>query len=130
MEKKKGQWTDCERPLIPGYVFIYTEEEPQFDKIKTITDVYKILSYEDGTKELAGKDLKYAEWLYKYKGRIGPSKALVEGSTVKITHGPLKDGIGKVVRLDRHKRRAWVEFEFAGRKQKISLSVIDIGISS
>lgn len=128
MEKKKGQWTDCEKPLIPGYIFIYSEEEPLFDKIKALTDVYKVLSYQDGTKELMGADLEYANWLYKHNGKIGPSKALVEGSTVKVTDGPLKDGIGKIIRLDRHKRRAWVEFEFAGKKQKVSLSVVDITV--
>jgi transcription antitermination factor NusG len=127
-EKRKGSWEECEQILIPGYVFIYFEEETDLSPIKELTGVYKILQYQSGSRELVGSDLEYALWVYSHKGRIGPSKALVEGSMVKIVDGPLIDGVGKIIRLDRHKRRAWVEFDFDGKIQRVSLSVVDVNV--
>ncbi|HOJ10327.1 MAG TPA: transcription termination/antitermination NusG family protein [Clostridiales bacterium] len=129
-EKISGIWEERERLLIPGYVFIYVEDEVSFDLLKMLSSVYKILEYQTGERELIGSDYEYAEWIYRHNGRIGPSRALVEGSTIKVIDGPLIDGIGTVTKLDRHKRRAWVEFDFDGKIQKVSLSVIDIDICS
>ena len=125
-EKISGRWEERERLLIPGYVFIYVEHEVSFDPMKILSGFYKVLEYQTGERELTGSDYEYAEWIYRHNGMIGPSKVLVEGSTVKIIDGPLIDGIGIITKLDRHKRRAWVEFNFEGRILKVSLSVIDI----
>lgn len=125
-EKRKGEWVQQERPLIPGYVFLYAETQITFDKIKGHKGVYKILEYPTGKRELIGGDYEYALWIYKHNGKIGPSVAVTEGGTVRVTEGSLLDGVGKIIKLDRHKRRAVVEFEFYGNKQRISLSVLDL----
>ena len=125
-EKCNGKWVERERLLIPGYVFIYTKNEVSFDAVKTLTGVYKVLEYQTGQRELIGSDYEYAVWIYRHNGRIEPSKALFEGNTIKVIDGPLIDSIGTIIKLDRHKRRAWVEFNFDGKIQKVSLSVIDI----
>lgn len=125
-EKRKGKWEENEKLLIPSYVFIYTKETIDFNILKKVQGIYKVLEYEEGVKELIGSDLEYALWIYKHKGKIGISKTLLEGSKVKVVDGPLTDGIGTIIKLDRHKRRVWVEFDFDGIKRKVSLSVIDI----
>ena len=125
-EKISGRWEEREHLLIPGYVFIYVEYEVSFNPMKILSGFYKVLEYQTGKRELIGPDYEYAEWIYRHNGRIGPSKVLVEGSTVKVIDGALIDGIGTITKLDRHKRRAWVEFDFEGRIQRVSLSVIDI----
>ena len=125
-EKYNGKWEIRERVLIPGYVFIYFEDELLVDTLKTLIRNYKLLEYGEDERELRGYDYEYAMWVYSHDGRIGESKALFEGDTVKVVDGPLVEGIGRIIRLDRHKRRAWVEFDFAGTIQKVSLSVVDI----
>lgn len=127
-EKRKGVWEEREQILIPGYVFLYLEEEADLSIVRNMAGAYKILQYQTGFRELIGSDYEYASWVYKHKGRIGPSKALIEGSIVKVVDGPLSDGIGRIIKLDRHKRRAWVEFDFDGKIQKVSLSVVDINV--
>jgi transcription antitermination factor NusG len=127
-EKRKGSWEEREQILIPGYIFLYFEQEPDLSSITELTEVYKILQYQSGSRELVDSDLEYALWVYRHKGRIGPSKALVVGAEVKIVDGPLLDGVGKIVRLDKHKRRAWVEFDFYGKIQRVSLSVVEINV--
>lgn len=125
-EKRKGNWELQEQSLIPGYVFIYTEEEVPFEALKSRIGVYKILEYQTGVRELMDSDYEYASWIYRHDGRIQPSRALMEGSSVRVVDGPLMDGLGTIIRIDRHKRRAWVEFDFDGSKRTVSLSVIDI----
>lgn len=125
-EKRMGRWELHEKVLIPGYVFVYTEDKVSFEAIKTPLKVYRILQYRVGERELTGSDYEYALWIYRHDGKIGPSKVLVEGSDVRVVDGPLMDTMGRITRIDRHKRRAWVEFDFDGRKQVISLSVIDL----
>ena len=126
LEKRKGKWESTERPLIDGYVFIYIEDDKSIDYFRDLIGVYKVLEYESGDRELRGADYEYALWIYRHDGRIEPSKALTEGGQVKIIDGPLMSIEGKIIRIDKHKRRAWVEFQFNDTTQKVSLSVVDI----
>ena len=125
-ERYKKKWIEREHLLIPGYVFVYVEKELPFDNFIGFTGAYKVLEYQTGKRELIGSDYEYASWVYRHNGRIKPSRALVEGDIIKVIDGPLKDGVGTILKLDRHKRRAWVEFDFYGKKHRVSLSVVDI----
>ncbi len=128
LEKRNGKWERTKRPLIDGYVFIYIEDDKSIDCFRFLIGVYKVLEYETGERTLRGADYDYALWIYRHDGRIEPSKALTEGSQVKIIDGPLMSVVGKIIRIDKHKRRAWVEFEFNDTTQKVSLSVVDISV--
>lgn len=125
-EKRGGKWELRKRVMIPGYIFLFAEDKISFSSIQAQSDIYKILQYPNGERELAGSDYEYAMWLYNYEGKLEPSTVLTEGDKVKVIDGPLASGIGNIVKLDRHKRRAMVEFRFHGNTQKVSLSVIDL----
>lgn len=125
-EKRQGKWEFRRQQLIPGYIFLYIEEDMKFADIRRLNDVFRILEYGDHTRELAGSDYDYAMWLYRYSGNIETSTVMIEGSNVKVIDGPLKDGVGKIIKIDRHKRRARVEFDFYGNTHTVSLSIEDI----
>ncbi len=125
-EKRGGKWESCKRVMIPGYIFVFSEDKILFSSIHVHPDIYKVLQYPNGERELVGFDYEYAMWLYNYDGNLEASTVLTEGDKVKVIDGPLASGIGKIVKLDRHKRRAMVEFQFHGNIQKVSLSVIDL----
>jgi len=125
-QKRNGKWMSSKQHLIPGYIFLYVEEEMSLQRIKQLLDVYKVLDYEVGSRELVNNDYEYAMWIYRHCGNIDTSKVVMEGSLVRVVDGPLLDGIGTIVRIDRHKRRAWVEFDFNGKKQSVSLSIEDV----
>ncbi len=72
---------------------------------------------------MGGIDYHYPMWIYRHCGDIDTSKVVLEGSIVRVVDGPLLDGIGTIVRIDRHKRRAWVEFDFSDNKHVVSLSI-------
>jgi len=125
-EKRKGIWESRKQHLIPGYIFLYVKGEMSLQEIKRLLDVYRILDYEVGSRELMNIDYEYAMWIYRHCGDIDTSKVILEGSTVRVVDGPLLDGIGTIVRIDRHKRRAWVEIDFSGTKHIVSLSIEDL----
>lgn len=121
-EKRKGKWEQREQILFPGYVFLYAEEEIDFELIKRIPGFYKVLNYESGPRELQGTDYEYSMWIYRHHGHIEISKVFTVGRTVKVIDGPLLDGFGTIVKLDKHKRRIWVDFEFDGKVRTVTLS--------
>ena len=121
-EKRGGRWLYKEQVLFPGYVFIYAKDDIDFEMIRRVPGFYKLLGYDTIFKELQGSDYKYSMWIYKHQGTLETSKVLTIGSTVKVIEGPLLDGLGKIVKLDKHKRRIWVEFEFDGQLRTVSLS--------
>jgi transcriptional antiterminator NusG len=125
-QKKNGIWVSTQQHLIPGYIFLYVKEDMSFRDIKQLMDVYRVLDYGEESKELVDADYQYAMWIYRHCGNIKPFKIVLEGSTIKVVDGPLMEGIGKIVRIDRHKRRAWVEFDFHGKKHTVSLSIEDV----
>jgi len=131
-QKRKGRWEQREQILIPGYIFLYTGDQLQPELITDIPALYKILEYESGLRELQGMDYEYSMWIYRHQGYITPSKVLTEGRNVKVVDGPLLDCTGTIVKLDKHKRRAWVEFEFNGQNRVVSLTAecITVGEAS
>lgn len=121
-EKRQGKWEDRTLTLLPGYVFVYADDELPYDLRYKTHNLYKVLHYERGIRALTGPDADYAGWLFRHRGRIGTSKVLEVGSRIEIVDGPLKDFGGKIVKLDKHKRRAWIEFDFEGSKRTVSIS--------
>jgi transcriptional antiterminator NusG len=49
--------------------------------------------------------------------------SLDAGNMITVISGPLKDMKGKVVKLDKHKKRVVVAFEFVGELREVNLSV-------
>ncbi|MDD2375586.1 MAG: transcription termination/antitermination protein NusG [Clostridiales bacterium] len=126
-EKRDGQWTEREHTLLPGYVFIYASGELPYGFRQQEQHIYKLLDYDEDMRTLFGEDRDYAVWIYKNQGCIAPSKVLCQGDQVTIVDGPLKECHGIIKRLDKHKRRAWVSFRFAGEERTVSLGVELLG---
>ena len=121
-EKKGGAWSMVERPLLPGYVFLYAQDTLPHDLKWKIHKIYKILNYARDMRQLQDEDREYAHWLYRHEGCIRPSTILEEGDRIRVIAGPLLDATGKITRLDKRHRRAWVTFEFDGHERTVSLS--------
>lgn len=132
--KKKfhGEWRDKYEKLLPGYVFINSENaEELYLALKRIPVMTKILGWhlEYITTLSAGE----AEWLEKLvsagkggriTGEVPLSQIEVrENDEVKVLSGPLTDMVGMVRRINLHRRIAEVEVEFMGRKIVIHLGI-------
>lgn len=129
-EHKDGKWIKKTYPLFWGYVFVYTNEPLVIRDILNIEHVNRILQYGDGESNLQGDDRKFAEWVLKFDGHIGLSKALLVGDRTCIIEGPLKEYEGTIKKVNRQKGKAlvdvrigetikpiWLYFEWMVQKQ-------------
>lgn len=103
-------------PLLPGYVFVYAEEEPvAYRSLLGLENVHRVLTY--GSAEntaLYGRDLAFADWLWGLGGRIGIMKALQEGDRVEIIDGVFQKLQGTITRMDRRRQTVLVTLDTLG----------------
>jgi transcriptional antiterminator NusG len=113
------------RHLLPGYVFFESEEPVRTAQWKELCEsahVYRPLGYSNGSKELMGSDIFFIQLLLRRQGKLEVSKAVEEGSRVKIIEGPLKELEGNIIKLNKNRRCAEVEIESFGIVHKVWLS--------
>ncbi len=152
--KKKfhGRWVDIHEKLLPGYVFIISNN---------VKDMYLALKKVPSYTKLLGRDMEYftelpdrdIEWLKMLLGQndiaeqqkaytfgkdeerkkeseyeVALSKISVgEGKQIKIISGPLKNMDGMIKNINLHKRIAEVEVEFMNRKTIVYLGIELLG---
>lgn len=117
----KGKMTDIEHVLLPGYVFLYREddaEEIDVHRLHQYEGVLKILSYEDGEYELKGQDERFARLLYRKGGVLGKTTVYEEGQRIRIFEGPLEGVSSEILKVNRRNHRMLIEIPFADTKVK------------
>lgn len=139
MRKKfHGIWKDIHEKLLPGYVFITTDDIRQlYMELQKVPMLTKLLGKEDGYfTQLTDRDI---EWLERLMGQKSTARSdgmdgewhevslsqvsVDEGSGVRIVSGPLKDMDGMIKKINLHKRMAEVEVEFMNRRTVIYLGI-------
>ena len=136
MRKKfHGEWTKVREKLLPGYVFVTTEDAAAFFfQLKKIPLLTRLL----------GRDLEYFVRLSEKeeqrldtllgRSRKQPAKTgnnevglsqidIREGNEIRIVSGPLKDMEGMVRKINLHKMIAEVEVPFMNGETVIHLGV-------
>ena len=98
------------RCLLPGYVFFESPDEPDWDSIRRIPEVYRVLAYADGSRSLRGHDLEFVAWLKQFEGVIEISKAVRIGTRVHFIDGPLREMNGRVKAVNRKRSVAAITF--------------------
>ena len=142
-KKVHGKWVDMREKLLPGYVFITTENaEGLFLELKKVPVFTNILG-RDGWSfaEMAGCDVEWLEKIREYGMQdaadgnktgneaapwyeVGLSRVRVEeGKQIRVVSGPLKGVEGMIKKIHLHKRMAEVEIPFMKRKTVIWLGI-------
>ena len=107
-EEKRHNW-------LPGYVFLYTET-PIKEKF-WIPGIIRWL----GDGELRHGDMSFARMIYDHDGILGTLKLAEVGDRCVIDNPLWHDMEGKVVRVDRGRKRCCVEFVFDGVRRTVWL---------
>jgi transcription antitermination factor NusG len=105
---KQGKRVLKKVPLIPGYVFLQEEDEPDWQRICQINNIISPLRYGDGTTAFRSVDLEFIEYVVSHRNYFELSKAIVENGTVKIRSGPLAAYEGNIVQVNKKRRIAKV----------------------
>ena len=120
----RGQWIVQQRLLFPGYVFMVTERiEELYIELKQIVGLTKLIGTGDEVIPLSEEETAF---LLNFGGKdqvVEMSEGIIEGSQVKVLSGPLMGKEGLIRKIDRHKRKAYLEIEMFGRVQKVQVGL-------
>ena len=110
---------DIPRALLPGYVFLYSDEgEWELDRLKLIDGYIKCLSDFHGNFRLAGDDEQFALMLLSNGGVLGKTKVYEVDQIIQVCEGVYKGIKAQVLKVDRRNARMQIELPFAGRSVK------------
>lgn len=112
-EWKGKEYHEVPRNWLPGYIFLYSEEEiiPYFDFQGIIRWVGK------GT--LADTDLAFAEALYQQDGVMGCIRLVEEGDRCTVNDPLWEKMQGTIVKVDRGRKRCCVAFDFDNQRRTV-----------
>lgn len=96
--------------LLPGYIFFRTEFDEQILKLARITNVFKLLEYDNLCWELDGSDKEFAEYLFDNDLLQPPHASFVDGR-LHFEDGFLYGHDDAVLRVNRRKKTAEIRLE-------------------
>jgi transcriptional antiterminator NusG len=122
--KVKGEWKIVERLLFPGYVFLVTEQvEELYFELQKVIGMTKLLGTEDEIIPLKDSEVEFLQSFGGEKQIVEMSTGIIEGSKVIVESGPLKGREGLIKKIDRHKRKAYLELDMFGRSQRVEVGL-------
>ena len=110
-----GKMVDIEHDLLPGYVFLFSEERlVDYDTFAGIDGVIRRVGRTETGYELEGADRDFAFGLLEKDGKVGALKMVKVGETVRLEDSLFDGSEGVVTKIDYRKERARVDFKFEG----------------
>lgn len=114
-QSKNGTKEIIEKPLLSNYVFVFLPKYEHIYNIKSNNILYRVLNKTVQEGKLFGSDLEYADFILRNNGVIDISKAIKEGTKVKILSGPLKDLEAYIVSYDTRNKGVKVKIHLLNR---------------
>ncbi|XCP85379.1 antiterminator LoaP [Roseburia hominis] len=125
-EKKRirGEWTVNQKVLFPGYVFVVTEQlEEMYQQLEKVIGLTKLIGTGDEIVPLREEEIGFLRDVGGDEQVVRMSEGIIEGEQIIVKEGPLMGLEGCIRKIDRHKRKAYLEVEMFGRKQKIEVGL-------
>lgn len=112
----RGKMVDIERDLLPGYIFLYFEEEkPESSRLRSLQGVVRCLRDSGGNYELGGSDELFALMLLDKDGIVGKTPVFQVGQRITVCEGAFAGLKTKILKVDHRASRMLVEIPFANR---------------
>lgn len=125
-EKKniKGEWKTQRKILFPGYVFLDSRQVVRlYSNLQQVSGLTKLLKTGDEVVPLTKEEVHFLKTFGGEEQIVAVSEGIIENSKVIVMSGPLMGKEGYIKRIDRHKRRAFLEFPMLGQRQKIRVGL-------
>lgn len=124
-KKYGGQWQTVQEKLLPGYVFIATDQpEAVHRELKKAPKPRLLFSDDSHVAILEAHEAALIEALSDESGEIGISKVRVlDDGSVRFLSGPLLQVENMVRKVNLHQRVAEVEAKFMGEQQMLYLGI-------
>ena len=112
------------KTLFPGYVFLISEDkEALFFALKKVVGLTKLVGTGEEVVPLTQEEIRFLMRFGRDDQVVEMSEGIIENQRVIITSGPLQGNEGLIKRIDRHKRKAYLEMEMFGRKIKTQVGL-------
>ena len=108
-----GKAVEDQVQLLPGYIFFRADSDEQIPRLTRITNVLKLLEYDNLSWELTGSDKEFAEFLFDNDLLQPPHVTFIDGK-LHFEDGFLYGHDGAVLRVNRRKKTVQVRLERNG----------------
>lgn len=123
-KKADGQWIKQRRVLFPGYVFVVTDDvSGLFLQLKVVSGLTKLIGAGQDIIALTDSERAFIESFGGDEKVMEMSIGIIEGDRIIIESGPLIGREGCIKKIDRHKRKAWLELPMFGRTQRVQVGL-------
>lgn len=124
----RGRWTTLEKVLFPGYVFMISEKmEKLYDQLHGVIGLTRIIGTGREIVPLREEEIAFMQGIGGENQVVEMSEGVIEQSRVRITSGPLVGMEGLIRKIDRHKRKAYLDLTLFGREQRVQVGVEIVG---
>lgn len=120
----KGEWKILKKILFPGYVILDSEELTNlYLELKQISGLTYLLGTGREVVPLTEEEVKFLKDFGGKKQVVPISEGIIENSKVIIMSGPLGGKEGYIKKIDRHKRKVYLEVPMFGKMQKVQVGL-------
>ena len=126
--KYLGQWHQEKAILFPGYIFVISNQvEELYQALKKIPELTKLLGVGEKWTPMTKEDVEIVELLSGKERVVKFSEGYIAGDKVVVVKGPLKGMEGTIRKVDRHKRKAYLEIPMFGRvlNAQVGLEIVE-----
>lgn len=125
MWKIRGEWRLVKRLLFPGYLFFVTDDPEALNReLSRVPMPIRLLGNEENSFfPLTGKE---RDWFLSFMDgnhTVRMSEGYISGDKITVTRGPLMGFEGDIRKIDRHKRRAYIDVSLFGRTVPASVGL-------
>ncbi len=128
MKRYEGRWHKEKSVLFPGYVFMVTEDVTTlFHRLKKVSGLTKLLGTGDEIVALNETEVDFIRRFGKKEHLVEISQGIIVNDRVVVKEGPLAGNEGLIKRIDRHKRKAYLEIPMFGRMvmAQVGLDIVE-----
>lgn len=127
-EKRRiqGEWVIQDKLLFPGYVFLVTDQDQASgldNELSHISGFVKLLKTDNKVVALTEDEINFLTVFGGKERTVEMSEGVIEQSKIRVYSGPLVGKERYIRRIDRHKRRAFLELPMFGQRQKLQVGL-------
>lgn len=122
--KYLGAWHIEKKKMFPGYIFLRTGDiDSVFFALKKVPRFTKLLRPDQKMQPLYENEAEILEHFLAEGSTVEMSVGVKEGQKVRVIRGCLMGMESRIVKVDRHKRKALIEIEMFGEKRNIEVGL-------
>ena len=124
MRHRAGEWVRTYETLFPGYLFVVTRHPDElFSQLTGVPAFTRLLGSDEAFIPLTVQEEQLIQAFAGDDHVIEMSEGVIEGDTVRVLKGPLRDHDAIIEKVDRHKRVAYVRMFMMGREAVVKLGL-------